>query len=198
MNIQNCLNMKVKTNKMAKKETSIFNPTIVLLSNDNKSYLNGFYCGVDSLDRYVKENALNDSENGNGVTYLVKDADLNTLVAYYTLSASSIPNYKQEVLSAISIDMFAVSNEYQDTLFRKDGKDILISDFILGGLIGEIYAMSNKVLGIKYITLHALLDAVPFYERNCFIEVTEDILPNDSFTKGCKPMVFDLFSYGLC
>lgn len=180
-----------------------FNPLVYPLCKENISRINGFHCSVQSLDYYLKEHAFEDLENGNGVTYLVVDKDLNTLVAYYTLCSSAIfinQRLKSEMSSSVYVSMFAVAKEYQDILYYTDASRTTIksvSDNALEELIGTVFDMSQHSLGIKYISLHAITNVTSFYERNGFIKVSEDVLPTemdiDVDASNCEPMVMSLF-----
>lgn len=67
-----------------------FNYDKVLLDATTKHFLDTFCCGDDVFDQYVKESALKDNEEGKGVTYLVIDSTRGVIVAYYTLSSTSL------------------------------------------------------------------------------------------------------------
>lgn len=184
---------------------SSFNKQTVRLSGQTVHLLDNFDCGHDEINRYVKEDALNNMTNGNGVTYLVIDSGENKLIAYYTLAATSILNYQKDVsgkddinevkiygYSAIEIKMFAVSKVYQD-FWTNDG--IVLSDIILGELIGDIYTMSYSLLGIKVIFLNAINEdnVINFYERNTFEKLSEYMPLYNEYNEGCVPMYLPLY-----
>jgi len=49
-----------------------------------------FSCGVDSLDRYLRERAGQDQRRGAAVCYVLTEADSARVIGYYTLSATSV------------------------------------------------------------------------------------------------------------
>ena len=178
-----------------------FNYDVILLNNESVYLLTDFCCGDNEIDRYVKEDALSDSECGKGVTYLVINKSNGRLIAYYTLSSTSIL-YFDEVningnirgIPSIEIKMFAVSTIYQDLLYHDDEfGDNLISSIVLGSVIGDIYNISMNILGVKMIVLHSVPDAIDFYSRNFFKPMGEYKSLQDDYSKGCTPMYMPLF-----
>jgi len=161
----------------------------ILLNSESVYLLNDFHCGDDEIDRYVKEDALEDSECGNGVTYLVVNKRNNCLIAYYTLASTSLLYFEEKQtsqtdtddnvtvrgMSSVEIKMFAVNTTYQDLLYYDDVSEdnFLISCIILGSIIAGIYTISMETLGVKMIVLHSVPDAYNFYLRNGFMPLGE-------------------------
>lgn len=180
----------------------------VTLSDENSHWLHNFKCGHSELERYVTESALEDNCVGKGVTYLVIDLKEKKLVAYYTL-ATTVLLYIEEHnilnkdnldeirvggIPSIEIRMFAVSTTYQDYICSNaEGKSIVLSDFILGSLIGELYNVALGTVGFETILLHSTPEAVPFYERNSFVHLDKYRSLYDEYLEGCKPMYLELF-----
>lgn len=179
----------------------------VILSDINKHLLNNFCCGIDAIDQYVKDVAINDNKEGKGVTYLVVDSTRDVVVAYYTLSSTSLlcmvdndsdnghnDNITIEGISAVEIKLFAVNNSYQDTLCHDASLgNKLISDIILGSIIGDIYNITLNILGAEVIMLYSIPSAVDFYERNQFLPLDEYKAFHSDFTEDCVPMYLRLF-----
>lgn len=166
-----------------------------LLDKNHKHYINGFSCYVESLDVYLKHNAIQDLNNGNGVTYLVIDGDMNEIVAYYTLSSDAI-FIDNEMLSAVSINMFALTYKYQHNILYEDSEHndkITVGDLVMWDVLNKIRDMSKNVMGIKYVSLHSLDNAVTFYKRNGFIKVPQEVLPSSYSTRQCVSMIMDLY-----
>ncbi|MCO5388125.1 hypothetical protein [Desulfosporosinus sp.] len=78
---------------------SDFNFDTIVLTEETAHWINDFYCGYISLDKYVKQNALKESTLGKGVNYLVVDNETNKLVAYYTLRSNSLLYFEDEDIS---------------------------------------------------------------------------------------------------
>lgn len=181
-----------------------FNYYTVLLDATTEHFLDSFCCGDNLFDRYVKESALKESEEGKGVTYLVIDSTREVIVAYYTLSATSLlyvldngsddENNNIQGIPSIEIKMFAVNINYQDTLCSS-GKlgDQLISDIILGSIIGDIYNITRNIVGAQMIMLYSIPKAINFYKRNNFLPLDEYKAFYSNFTEGCVPMYLKLF-----
>lgn len=180
----------------------------VNLTNDNYNLVGTFNCGNSELDRFLQEDALKNNDNGSGVTYLVINKDFGSIIAYYTLGNSSLLYFdnnniskiqkadelKIRGLSALELKMFAVSNKYQDTLYHNDdGSEHLVSDIILGAVIGTAYEYSMKITGFKVLFLNSVPEAIHFYNRNSFVEIDKYISLYTEYCEGCKPMFLPLF-----
>lgn len=164
---------------------------IIELDEISYSLIERFTSGDEAFDNYLLENASCDKNNGDGVTYIIvnyTDGKVVEPIAYYTLSAftvnivdrydfqdDDIPEEdKREHFSpipSIMIKMFAVSEDYQDTIY--DGK--LVSSIILKGIIDDIKNISNNVIGAKMITLCSVDTAIKFYKENGFISMADNL-----------------------
>lgn len=131
-----------------------------------------------------------------GVTYIVYnyiDSEKKEIVAFYTLSVSAIPYTDRwfipeeerenpeiqydEVecgISAIVINMFAVSEDYQDLFYIYNDIEKPIAAWILDNLIETIRELTNTVFSAKAILLHAVPEAESFYLQCGF----DYVLPN--------------------
>lgn len=167
-----------------KKTIENFNPVIEALSEENRKLISDFFVGEKAFDDFIKKEAISDMVSGDGVTYLiVNEANKREIVAYYTISSSSIHSIdrydfededipkdeKREHFSPISaflIKMFAVNEKYQDTYYN----DELVASLILKNIIFDLYDMSTSVVGAKRIILCAVEKAKKFYKLNNFEE----------------------------
>ena len=175
-----------------------------LLNEDNVHLLENFSCGRFEIDRYIKEDAFRDNQVGNGVTYLILDRRNGKLVAYYTITSTSLLYFDNEDISnkqtieelvirgisSVELKMFAMSKVYQDVSY--DDK-YLVSDIVLGAVIGDIYHIATSILGAKKIILNSTPEAVKFYKRNNFLLLDEYIALYDEYTEDCIPMYITLF-----
>lgn len=163
------------------KEIDSFNPEIEELNESHKELIKYFSVGNSrvsdkSFNCYIKDEAFEDQQNGDGVSYIVYDVraqDEKEVVAYFTLMASSIPyisrlredngsyNEEQCGISAIEIRMFAVNEIYQDTFYQGE----LIAAMVFKNIISMIDDMSKNTLGVKAIYLHSVAEAESFYEK---------------------------------
>jgi hypothetical protein len=167
-----------------KKTIENFNPVIEALSEENRKLISDFFVGEKAFDDFIKKEAISDMVSGDGVTYLiVNEANKREIVAYYTISSSSIHSIdrydfededvpkdeKREHFSPISaflIKMFAVNEKYQDTYYN----DELVASLILKNIIFDLYDMSTSVVGAKRMILCAVEKAKKFYKLNNFEE----------------------------
>jgi GNAT superfamily N-acetyltransferase len=90
---------------------------------DNHHKRQGFYCGVEALDRYFYEFANQDRRRKVAVPYVLIDAVTGVVIGYYTLSSASVeltglppdlarrlPRHK--LLPAVLIGRLAVHQRY--------------------------------------------------------------------------------------
>lgn len=192
--------------KKYKKKIHKFNPKTLLYTKEYSNMTSEFTCGEEPFDSYLNEEALEDRLNGGGVTYIVIDQDENRLIAYYTISTSTVhfvDNYDFEYedipddekrkhyspISAIIINMFAVNNIYQDCIYEGE----VVSAKVLESIIGKIYTMSTDIIGAKMIILCSVPDAVDFYKKSNFEELPSIYTLFDHIDlDGNKPMFLTL------
>ena len=152
-------------NENRKEHTHIayFNPDVTSLEKahqDFQSYMKLFNAGkgYDNFSDFIKDDANEYEEAGDGVTYVVwnvlYDEDENEvkrdIVSYYTLAATAIP-YEDRIrldederlesgqefdsqicgISALEIKMFAVDEKFQDKFSEFEGEDLPISAWIM-------------------------------------------------------------------
>lgn len=185
------------------KEIYNFNPTVKLYTDKYTHTAKNFDSGKYAFNDYIVNDALKDINNGDGVTYIVTEEkdDEEILIAYYTIIASTIhfiddyDFHDDEIdkkdkrihyspISTIMITMFAVNDSYQDTLYKGQ----LVSDIILKRIIHDIYNMTTSVIGAKKITLCSVPDAIPFYKRNKFEEISSNLTMFDKAGQELTPM----------
>lgn len=178
------------------KHTSEFNYTTHRLDKNTQAYLSGFCCGHQELDRFLFEDALQNSHSGNGVTHLVVDTSLDRLMGYYTFETSGIKDTGRGIdylLPCAEIKMFAVDNRYQDTLYEGEQGNCLLSSCILRVAVGHLYELSQYQIGFNYILLRSVPEAVNFYKANCFELLSDYGVFYDDYAKGCIPMFMKLY-----
>lgn len=178
---------------MATQHIKSLNLQELRLDETTKNRLGGFYCGNETIDRYLREDARGDCYTGKGVTYLFVDMDFGTLVAYYTLATKTLrtADDKREYAS-VELKMFAVNKEYQDTKCASF-KDLPVSAYILDSIVVKMYDLSQEVIGFEYIVLFSTEEAVDFYEKSGFRRITDYLVYQEDFAKGCVPMYLSLY-----
>lgn len=156
---------------------------------------------------FIQKDALKSTSNGDGVTYIITNTiregnnEIVDIVGYYCISTfalyleddfdyheDSIPEDDKRMhytpRSAFLINMFAINEKYQDTIYN--GK--LISDMIMEDIVGHLYDLSVNVVGGKFIILCSVPNAISFYKRNNFTEFDNDMTIFDKYIEGTTPM----------
>lgn len=138
------------------------NYSIKKLSSDDD--LTNFSCGLDDMDEFLINDALNQQQDNLNVTYLVL-CD-NNIIGFFSLLADSIKikdigkeyDISYETSPAIKIGRLAVDEKY-----RSKG----IGTVILDNICKNIKLISKKV-GIRFITIDAYCGVRKFYYKNEF------------------------------
>jgi ribosomal protein S18 acetylase RimI-like enzyme len=138
----------------------------------------GFSCGVDSLDRYLRAQAGQDvRRRANGVFILVAADAVDTVLGYYTLCATSLPQGdvpaaarkhvpRYPLVSATLIGRLAVSRTRQG-----DG----LGSLLLADAVQRAYA-SAETVGSSMLIVSALNERVAaFYEAFGFQRLPESL-----------------------
>lgn len=211
-------------NKKEHAHIEYFNPDVTSLEKahqDFQSYMELFNAGkgYNNFSDFIKDDAVEYKEAGDGVTYVVwnvlYDEDGNEvkrdIVSYYTLAATAIP-YEDRIrldederlesgqefdsqicgISALEIKMFAVDEKFQDMFFEFEGEDLPISAWIMRSIIDYANNLLAEVLGFKAIFLHSLPEAEKFYLSNGFNFVKINMQPLHCLDSEYKPMYLAL------
>ena len=135
---------------------------IIKLTKEHE--LSSFHCGLNDMDNFLKDDALNQQEDNINTTYLLIHE--NKIIGFFSLLADSINikdipeeyecSYKS--FPAIKIGRLAIHEDYQ-----KKG----IGTKILDNICFEIKNMSLKI-GVKFITVDAYCKVRKFYYDNAF------------------------------
>lgn len=138
----------------------------------------GFSCGVDSLDRYLRTQASRDvRRKANGLFILVEPAKPDVALGYYTLCATSlaqgdvpaaarkhIPRYP--LVSATLVGRLAVSEARQGER---------LGAMLLADAVRRAYASASTV-GSSMLVVDAINDrAAAFYEGNGFVRLPDSV-----------------------
>lgn len=165
-----------------------------VVSEDSTSFFSAFSCGNAEIDKYFREEAQHDMQN---VCYAYRNKANNDVVGAAAVCCSGI-NFGNEnsvqLIPAIKIDYFAVSEKYQGINFPGAEEECFhVSDAFLCDLIREISTISEFYIGAAYILLYSVPGAFKFYDRNHF-EKFEDYMKPESrlYLEGCIPMYMPL------
>lgn len=147
------------------------------------SLASGFLCDrVPELQKYISGQAFTDDEYGNAKTYIVYDAELECMIAYYSLRTNSMfrqldleeqteitkgiddqlildeSKNVQSIIPTIEITKFAVNDKYLRWLADSGYDSRGIGKFVFRNyMISTIFSISEKV-GFQFVTLFAIND----------------------------------------
>jgi GNAT superfamily N-acetyltransferase len=153
----------------------------------------GFSCGVDSLDRYLRTQAGQDvRRKANGVFVLVEPESPNDVLGYYTLCATGltqgdipagarkhIPRYP--LVAATLVGRLAVSQARQGER---------LGAMLLADAVRRAYASASTV-GSSMLVVDAINErAAAFYEGNGFVRLPDSlrlVLPMHAIQRLVEP-----------
>ena len=180
----------------SKKEDASVSIDFLKLTPDTEDYLQNFQCGNPNIDRYFREEALNDE---NSSTYIFVDQNTDTLLACVSLCCTGIiflspSNFSivEHTVPAYEIAYFATNQQFQGQLFN--GSGITISEKIMHIVINFINSECCSLVNASKIVLYSVPEAVHFYEKCSFYSIESYMLrSNDPVVQNCIPMAFDLW-----
>lgn len=154
---------------------------------------NGFSCRVDSLGRYLRMHSSQDvRRKANGVFILVEPEKPETVLGYYTLCATGLPQGeipaaarkhvpRYPLVSATLVGRLAVSAARQGER---------LGALLLADAVHRAYASASTV-GSSMLVVDAISDrAAAFYESNGFVRLPDSmrlVLPMHVIERILKP-----------
>jgi GNAT superfamily N-acetyltransferase len=154
---------------------------------------NGFSSGVDSLDRYLRTQASQDVQRkANGVFILVEPEKPETVLGYYTLCATGLPQGdvpaaarkhvpRYPLVSATLVGRMAVMAARQGERLGA----LLLADAVRRACV------SASTVGSSMLVVDAINErAAGFYEGNGFVRLPDSmrlVLPMHVIAKMLKP-----------
>ncbi len=108
-----------------------------------------FSCGVESLDRYIKQQVSQDVKRLVASCFVLTEAEKDTIIGYYTLAATSIPADglspdvikklpRYPVLPAVLVGRLAIDQRFHNKGFGA----VLLADAAKRVLNGDVSAMA--------------------------------------------------------
>lgn len=182
-------------------QTPILSSEIILRKLDDMMDVSSFDCGIEELNGFLRENALEDYKNRMNVTYVLLHG--KRVIAYYCILADRIDtkvdpirrsirdrlkrksDYRYTSFPSLKIGRLAVDKDFQSA----NHCEVHLGQLIVNGLKYQ-YA-TERQFGCRYLTVDAMNNerTLHFYEQNGFIPMiakpSND--PNDTV-----PMLFDL------
>lgn len=169
--------------------TSASSPDLKVEPLGHDHHRDGFACGVESLDRYLKTQASQDQRRkANGVFVLIDPHQPNTVLGYYTLCATAppqgevplaarkhIPRYP--LVSATMLGRLAIARDRQGTG---------LGALLLADAVRRAYASASSI-GSSILVVDALSEpAAGFYEAHGFLRLPDSlrlVLPIQTIAK---------------
>lgn len=185
------------------------NIKIEKLNDCNFNLTKNFVCGNEYIDTYLSKKAKDDSL---ATTHLIIDKTDNTLVGFFSISASGISfnmsgteiereNQNRFNIPAVELDFFAVNRQFQhmyyDEIAEKEKDDYFLSDILLEKIISFILSLRDFI-GFKSIILYSVPkneEAKPLdiYIRFGFKSFEEFMEPSRKrFLDGCIPLYINV------
>lgn len=154
---------------------------------------NGFSCGVDSLDRYLRTQASQDvRRKANGVFILIEPDKPDVVLGYYTLCATALPQGdvaaaarkhvpRYPLVSTTLVGRLAVSAARQGER---------LGAMLLADAVRRAFASAGTV-GSSMLVVEAINDrAAAFYEGNGFVRLPDSlrlVLPMRAIQRLVEP-----------
>jgi predicted GNAT family N-acyltransferase len=148
------------------------------LGAEHKKFRAAFSCGVEPLDRYLKEQASQDARKRVAVPYVLVSAD-NRIAGYYTLSSDNIrvDNIPAELVKQLNLPRYPVIGATligrlaRDLAFRGQG----IRDLLLADALKRALGMSKNIASAAVVVDAKDEKAYCFYGQFGFIAFPETV-----------------------
>ena len=171
-------------------QIAAFNRSVTLtakpLSYHYEHQIMSFKSACTPLLRFLKTDAFTYEEAGNTCTTLFFDEDDNKLVAFCSIKCSSLKVKGGKLLNlcpSVEIAVLCVDDQY-----RYMG----IGQAIITHTLQQIYKI-KKIVGVQFVTLFALPDAVAFYQKLNFHKLSKIVKIFYALGhEGCIPMYLPL------
>jgi len=135
-----------------------------------------FKCSDSKMDYFLIKEAYYYHVIGEGITKLVVDVENNEIVGYFTLKCDSMKVFdiemstEPEYIPCIELSRIAIANHWQNGV-----RGYHLGTHLMGHILNLIQTQISTVIGCKFITLHAAMDRVKWYnKRFSFIEVEDE------------------------
>lgn len=166
----------------------------------SQDVLDKFDCGHPDFNDFLRTEAIECANGGNGVTYVLIDENeeesgITTVFAFATLKATALYYLKEDSdcmfsTSCAEIKYFAIAKAFQKAQTGGLGIEKYYSTIFFEILLIDMYELSIKMIGFTGIFLRANLNGEKLYRRKKFINATNFIIPYEEDDKlgKCTPM----------
>jgi GNAT superfamily N-acetyltransferase len=159
------------------------------LSYEYQKQIMSFHSAYTPLLQFLQADAFHYEEIGNTCTTLFFANDTNELVGFCSTKCSSLKFKGEKIISlcpSVEVAALCIDDNY---------RYLGIGHAILNYTIQQVYTI-QKIVGVQFITLFALPEAVAFYQKCDFCKLEKGIkVLYTSAHKYCIPMYFALPHY---
>jgi GNAT superfamily N-acetyltransferase len=141
----------------------------------------GFSCGVEPLDRYLKEQVGQDARKRVAAPFVLCEGDRNTVLGYYTLSALSIDvgSWPEDVARKLPRYPVVPATLLGRLAVDKSQRGKGMGEFLLMDALRRAVIASRQVASVAVIVDAKDDNALTFYRRYEFIPFADE--PNRLF-----------------
>lgn len=159
-------------------DTEYFSIEHLLDSPNNFALIDEFEAGNDAkgLENYLKYQAVDDENNNNSRTYLVKDLISKELAGYFSLRTGLITiQMKDDAFDsfpAIELANFAVNKKYKDS----HPDSVRLGAYMLDHFIYPLARCMAKYIGVNSLYIYALPEdkLISHYKKMGFTRLPEN------------------------
>ena len=166
----------------------------------SRDVLQTFDCGHPDFNEFLVDDAINFSDDGKGVTYILVDSNesenkkITSIFAFATIQTASLQFGDDEErlrsIPSVEIKYFAIAKRLQKQIAWTINRDKYYSTLFFEWLLSDLYYMSTAVVGFQALFLRANKRGEKLYRRKHFIDATQYSIPfdEDDATGKCIPM----------
>lgn len=173
--------------------------------------LQKFNCGHPDFNDFLIEDALKESSNGEGVTYILIDktefdsGNITAIFAFATIQSQSLHYYKDKECKVCNVEnddkniyyipcaeikYFGIAKAFQKQTAYAIDKNKFYSTIFFEWLLQYLYIMSTRTIGFQMIFLRANEAGIKLYSRKSFLDCSDYIVPYEDCdaSNKCIPM----------
>ncbi len=144
----------------------------------------------EHFKEYLLYRAIPDGLSGRATTHILLDSNKENIIGFFSLKATTLitdqANSRITGEPALEIYNLAVS---KDHILQGIGTTLVF------GAIHIAQYINKNHIGIKYIVLTSVPEAVDFYKKCKFVKMEDYYtLPTDNENNSCIPMIMKLYS----
>ena len=146
---------------------------------DAQDDLRAFDCNNTFLNSFLKLRSLSEQNAKLSTTYLLRfndDKQKQVVIGFASIKCSNTVYHDPEMsdepqeIPSVYIQCLAIDSKWQ-----KGKKQINAGTKLLSAIIHLIRTDISSLLGARFITMHALKDAAPWYENKfCFTKLVDE------------------------